>query len=211
MEFKYDALGRKVSREQSYYDVNLPGKGKGPEHALENGNGEKNGLKKKFGEALYTETTQYMYDGMNVFKEYGENGQPLAQYYMGNDQVIARKMFGYHGRKQEGYEGNIRTRGGLLYYHQDAQGNIMDVSDRIGEQITKYRYDAFGNLFTHMAAPYNAVGFTGKSYDAKASLIDFSARWYSPNEGRFITEDTFGGWSDIPASLNGYSYAHNNP
>ncbi|MBM6619036.1 RHS repeat-associated core domain-containing protein, partial [Bacillus suaedaesalsae] len=42
-------------------------------------------------------------------------------------------------------------------------------------------------------------------------MIDFSARWYSPNEGRFITEDTFGGWSDTPASLNGYSYAHNNP
>jgi RHS repeat-associated protein len=148
---------------------------------------------------------------MNVFKEYGENGQALAQYYMGSHQVIARKMFGYHGRKEDGYEGNIRTRGGILNYHEDGLGNIMDVTDRIGEPIMKYRYDAFGNLFTQMAAPYNSVGFTGKSYDAKASLIDFSARWYSPNEGRFITEDTFGGWGDIPASLNRYSYAHNNP
>ena len=99
---------------------------------------------------------------MNVFKEYGENGQPLAQYYMGSNQVIARKMFGYHGRKQEGYEGNLRTRGGLLYYHEDGSGNIMDVTDRIGEQIMKYRYDAFGNLFTQMAAPHNTIGFFWK-------------------------------------------------
>ena len=38
---------------------------------------------------------------------------------------------------------------------------------------------------------------------------DYSARWYSPNYGRFITEDTFFGW--IALSLNKYSYVHNNP
>jgi RHS repeat-associated protein len=130
---------------------------------------------------------------------------------MSSNQVMARKMLGYHGRKQEGYEGNLRTRGGLLNYHEDGSGNIMDVTDRIGEPIMKYRYDAFGNLFTHMAAPHNTIGFSGKSYDAKASLVDFSARWYSPNEGRFITEDTFPGWKDNPVSLNRYSYVHNNP
>jgi hypothetical protein len=27
--------------------------------------------------------------------------------------------------------------------------------------------------------PHNTIGFSGKSYDAKASLIDFSARWYA--------------------------------
>ncbi|PLR83878.1 RHS repeat domain-containing protein [Bacillus sp. V33-4] len=104
-----------------------------------------------------------------------------------------------------------RTRGGLLYYHEDAIGNILDVTDRRGEKRASYSYDAFGNLFSHMAAPYNAVGFTGKSYDAKAGMIDFGSRWYSPNEGRFTTMDTFAGWTNLPASLNRFSYAHNNP
>lgn len=130
---------------------------------------------------------------------------------MGNGQVIARNMFGFHGRKEQGYEGNIRTRGGLMYYHEDALGNVMDVTDRVGEEVMKYRYDAFGNLFTQMAAPYNASGYTGKSYDAKASLMDYSARWYSPYYGRFTTMDTFKGWMDNPLSLNRYSYVHNNP
>jgi RHS repeat-associated protein len=209
VEFSYDALRRKVMRTQSYFDRELLGKGN--EHALENGKGNKNGLKKKLGEATYTEHTNYLYDGMSVFKEYGENGQPLAQFYMGPDQVIAKKMFGYHGRKQEGYEGNVRTRGGLMYYQTDALGNVIDITDRIGERVMSYRYDAFGNLFTQMAAPYNSNGFTGKTYDAKAGLMDFGARWYSPNTGRFTSADTFSGWSNQPLSLNRYSYAYNNP
>jgi YD repeat-containing protein len=100
--------------------------------------------------ATVVEVTQYLYDGMNVFKEYGEKGEPLAQYYMGNGQVIASQMFGLHGRKEQGYEGNIQTRGGLMYYHHDALGSVMDITDRIGDQVMKYRYDAFGNLFTQM-------------------------------------------------------------
>ncbi|WP_339061229.1 RHS repeat-associated core domain-containing protein [Tepidibacillus marianensis] len=74
-----------------------------------------------------------------------------------------------------------------------------------------YRYDAFGNLFNNMAAPYNATGYTGKTYDTKAGLMDYNARWYSPPNGRFISEDTFTGWKCQPQSLNRYSYAQNNP
>ncbi|MFX0559923.1 RHS repeat-associated core domain-containing protein [Tepidibacillus infernus] len=48
-------------------------------------------------------------------------------------------------------------------------------------------------------------------YNPKARLMDYSARWYSPNYGRFITEDTFFGWIDEPLSLNRYSYVMNNP
>ncbi|WP_405054416.1 RHS repeat-associated core domain-containing protein [Tepidibacillus marianensis] len=74
-----------------------------------------------------------------------------------------------------------------------------------------YRYDAFGNLFNNMAAPYNATGYTGKTYDAKAGLMDYGARWYSPSNGRFISEDTFTGWKCQPQSLNRYNYTQNNP
>ncbi|WP_449623211.1 hypothetical protein, partial [Robertmurraya sp. Marseille-Q9965] len=63
-----------------------------------------------------------------------------------------------------------------MYYQTDALGNVIDITDRIGEKVMSYRYDAFGNLFTQMAAPYNANGFTGKAYDAKAGLMDFGAR-----------------------------------
>jgi RHS repeat-associated protein len=146
-----------------------------------------------------------------VFKEYGSNGEPLAQYYTADGQTVARQMFGNHARKEDGYQGNIRTRGGLMYYQYDGLGNVMDVTDRLGSQVMGYRYDAFGNLFTQMAAPYNAVGYTGKTYDAKASLMDYSARWYSPSVGRFTTPDTYEGNLSVPGTLNRYAYVGNNP
>lgn len=218
VEYEYDAFRRKVSRTEVFYETlpdssqaANPGRGRGIDNALGHGQGEQKGLHKRFKEHTSEEETHYFYDGMNVLKEYGENGQPLAQYYMGGGEMLAREMFGFHGRKQAGYEGNIRTRGGLMYYHTDAVGNVMDVTDRIGEVVMKYRYDAFGNLFTNMAAPYNQVGYTGKAYDAKASLVDLSARWYSPAQGRFTTADPFRGWQDMPLSQNRYTYVHNNP
>ncbi|WP_339061227.1 peptidoglycan-binding protein [Tepidibacillus marianensis] len=211
VEYQYDALRRKVTRKEASYDVTKLKVNRGTINAIHRGNGNKNGLEKQLGEALFQEETHYLYDGTNVFKEYGEHNEPLAQYYMGAGQVLARKMFGFHHRKQESYEGNIRTRGGLMYYNDDALGNVMDITDHLGERVMSYRYDAFGNLFNNMAAPYNATGYTGKTYDAKAGLMDYGARWYSPSNGRFISEDTFTGYLGQTQSLNRYSYAQNNP
>ncbi|MFN7141472.1 MAG: RHS repeat-associated core domain-containing protein [Limisphaerales bacterium] len=55
------------------------------------------------------------------------------------------------------------------------------------------------------------MGLTGKSYDIKASLMDYSARWYSPVNGRFTTQDTWLGVPFTPQTLNRYAYALNNP
>ncbi|MCY9697918.1 RHS repeat-associated core domain-containing protein, partial [Paenibacillus alginolyticus] len=48
-------------------------------------------------------------------------------------------------------------------------------------------------------------------YDSKASLMDYSARWYSPKVGRFTTEDTYAGVAYVPQTLNRYAYTLNNP
>ncbi|MCX7570971.1 polymorphic toxin-type HINT domain-containing protein [Tumebacillus sp. DT12] len=120
-------------------------------------------------------------------------------------------MFGFHGRKDQGYLGNLRDRGHQLFYHYDAMGNVNDLTDHLGSEVLKYRYDAFGGVFTQLWTPYNNVGLTGKSYDIKASLMDYSARWYSPAEARFTTKDTWAGLQDLPQTLNRYAYALNNP
>jgi hypothetical protein len=105
VEYQYDAFRRKAARTQTYYDMDKVGKGigvgegkgrgqsqgrgnsdKGIQNALNRGNGEKKGL---IDQLLSTETTQYFYDGMNVFKEYGENAQPLAQYYYADGTVYS--------------------------------------------------------------------------------------------------------------------------
>ncbi|MCX7572398.1 polymorphic toxin-type HINT domain-containing protein, partial [Tumebacillus sp. DT12] len=161
---------------------------------------------------LKKEQTRYLYDGATLLNEYTGAGDPLAQYYMGaDDQIVSRKMFGFHGRKDQGYLGNLRDRGHQLFYHYDAMGNVNDLTDHLGSDVLKYRYDAFGGVFTQLWTPYNNVGLTGKSYDIKASLMDYSARWYSPAEAHFTTKDTWAGLQDLPQTLNRYAYALNNP
>jgi RHS repeat-associated protein len=184
--YLYDGFGRKVSREEDYWHP------EDKEHRLR------------------TETTGYLYDGVNVMKEYTGEGSPLAEYYQGNGQTIARNMFGYHGRKDEGRDGNLRTRGGLLNYHYDALGNITNLTDRVGEEIARYRFDAFGGMFAGPLAPYSFQGITGKEYDPKSGLVNFGARWYDPTVVRFTQADTFKGFAFNPTTQHPYAFVGNN-
>ncbi|GIO01661.1 hypothetical protein J5TS2_23290 [Brevibacillus halotolerans] len=47
-------------------------------------------------------------------------------------------------------------------------------------------------------------------YDEESGLIYLRARYYDPNDGRFITEDTYKGQVENPLSLNLYTYVSNN-
>ncbi len=204
VRYGYDALGRKATREEKYWRLQGPRSAQGWLHGQ--GHAKRDNL---YREA--TESTQYIYDGLNVLKEYTGHGAPLGEYRLAEGRVLARKMFGYKGRRDQDREGTLHTRGGQLYYTHDAIGNVTALVDHLGEELVKYRYDVFGGLFTGISAPYNTLGLTSKSYDPKAGLIDFSARWYDPVPGRFTTTDPWRGLLDMPQTLNRYAYALNNP
>ena len=197
--------------------------GKGVLNAAENGNGLKKGLyKNKLSgedglippEDLDIEKTTFQYQGLSniLNKEYGENGQPYAEYYIGpNNQVVARNMTGLHGLVTPGHEPDLRTTGGLMYYHYDGLNTVSELTDRHGDLIEQYRYDGFGNIMAGITAPFNSFTFTGQMYDDKSSLINMNARWYDPNAGRFMTEDTYRGDLVNPLSQHQYAYVMNNP
>ena len=98
-----------------------------------------------------------------------------------------------------------------MYYQYDALGNVTDLTDRLGENVVKYRWDAFGGMFAGVLAPYSRMGITGKEYDPKTGQVFFGSRWYNPMVGQFIMPDTFMGQLNRPQSLNAYAYAWNNP
>lgn len=107
--YAYDGLGRRVRREESDW---------------QNANQQK------------TEITHFLYDGFEVLMEYagtpGEGLAPLAESYRAGGQLLAGKLFGFHGRKAQGHEDFLRTRGGLLYCHLDALGTVQALTDRAG-------------------------------------------------------------------------------
>jgi YD repeat-containing protein len=85
-------------------------------------------------------------------------------------------MFGIHGLVSPGQESSLKTTGGLMYYQYDGLFTVSELTDRNGDLIERYRYDAFGRILTRTTAPYNAVGYTGQHYDPTSGLIDMKAR-----------------------------------
>ncbi len=237
--YGYDAFGRKVTRMASFWTLPDQKARRGPsEQGLENGRGHEqgnhNGLVNGNGHQglppglakprLEIETTNYLWDGLQVLAEYAGEGAPLAEYYAvgggsfiggsspdgSASRILARKMFGLHGRKEPGAP-DLRTHGGLLYYTYDGLGNVAALTDRLGETVSRYRYDAFGGLLTSATAPYNLYGPFGKEFDPTAGLVYFGARWYDPAVGRFTTLDPVQGSIADPITRNRYLLAKANP
>jgi len=80
-----------------------------------------------------------------------------------------------------------------------------------GEVLLEYDYDAFGNLWDTSGSGYNPMQFTGEYSDESTGLLYLRARYYDPNIGRFITQDSYTGTLTNPLSQNLYIYCGNNP
>ncbi|PKR76630.1 hypothetical protein CEY16_12445, partial [Halalkalibacillus sediminis] len=98
-----------------------------------------------------------------------------------------------------------------MYYHYDGMSSVSELTDRHGDIIERYRYDAFGGLMTGITAPYNTNSYTGHQYDQDTGLVDMQARVYDAKIGRFLQEDTYSGTLDNPLSQNRYAYVMNDP
>jgi RHS repeat-associated protein len=57
----------------------------------------------------------------------------------------------------------------------------------------------------------NEVCYTGGIYDQSTGLYYLNARYYDPEDGRFLTEDTYHGENDKPDTQYLYVYCANNP
>ncbi|MFC3341605.1 polymorphic toxin-type HINT domain-containing protein [Paenibacillus abyssi] len=111
-------------------------------------------------------------------------------------------------------DGQPRTQ----WYLQDALGSAIGMLDKRGRVTARAHYDEFGVMLgTHTfdsddrQGPGSLFGYTGLGYDYTSGLNYARARYYQPELGRFISEDTYKGELNNPLTLNLYTYVHNNP
>jgi RHS repeat-associated protein len=77
--------------------------------------------------------------------------------------------------------------------------------------LESYAYDEFGCDTLGNQGQLQPFGYTGYQYDTIAQTYFAQAREYVPGVGRFAATDTFKGSTDLPTSLNEYSYCFANP
>lgn len=137
-------------------------------------------------------STNFVYDGQDVLKDLNSDGSTID--YL-NGLGIDNKLRLTDSRL-------IAT--GPLYFLQDHLGSTTALTNSLGVSVTQVSYDAFGNSSGNSFTRYD---YTGRERDADTGLLDYRARWYDPQAGRFISEDPMG----IAAGLNEYTYVENQP
>lgn len=134
----------------------------------------------------------YLYDGTAVIEERNAGGL-LAHYR-------------YAGKLYSLFDGTSSQ-----YYHQDALGSTVDLTDDAGTTKASYFLNPWGMIVDSIGQSVNRRVFTGKEIDQNTGLIYFGARYYDPDTARFTTPDTYLGEQATPPSLHRYLYAYSNP
>ena len=95
---------------------------------------------------------------------------------------------------------------GNEFYHTDALGSVLALTDQTGAVQTTYRYDPFGNT-TVTGTSTNPFQYAGRENDG-TGMYYYRARYYSPKMQRFLGEDPIG---FAGGDENLYAYVWNNP
>ena len=92
------------------------------------------------------------------------------------------------------------------------QGSTTSILDEDGAGELSYEYDDFGETEVNGNSVFrNENCYTGGIYDETTGLYYLNARYYDPENGRFLTEDTYRGELNEPDTLHLYAYCKNNP
>ncbi|MGE0454257.1 MAG: RHS repeat domain-containing protein [Vicinamibacteria bacterium] len=140
---------------------------------------------------------QYVYDDTSLYLEYDDASASVAKYDYGSDRLISLT------RRDEPRR----------YFHLDGLRSVTNLTSDDGSTAASYHLDAWGNYRfpTELTASRNRFGFTGYQLDSETGLYNAKARYFDPQLGRFLTQDSYLGEIDNPPSLQRYFYGYANP
>lgn len=146
-------------------------------------------------------TTNYYYQGdMALYTTDGTGNKNGFNVYGLEENVIAS------GR----YTGSCA--GQYLTYNKDLRGSVTSLLKADGSCALAYQYTDFGETTQRGDADIeNEICYTGGIYDDSTGLYYLNARYYAPQDGRFLSQDTYRGEAGEYATWNLYAYCANNP
>ncbi|MCJ7622398.1 MAG: RHS repeat-associated core domain-containing protein, partial [Anaerolineaceae bacterium] len=160
-------------------------------------------------------TASYTYngDGVRVGRTLNGGSTAYLQDLAGGMPVVLRETTGgsstdyvYGADLLESIAAGLPT-----FYHSDGLGSTRLLTDGGGTLTDRNVYDAFGAERSHSGSSRQPFTYAGEQADPEAGLIFLRARYYDPATGRFISRDSFPGFSMNPITLNHYIYASDNP
>lgn len=140
--------------------------------------------------------TKYIHDRSGLLYSADENGDNQT-FYLSNE---------------SGNKIAMSHQGKMYFYTQDIRFSTMSLLDEDMQLASLYDYDIFGETtVVKDAKNANEICYTGSVWDAATGLYYLSSRYMDPENGRFLSQDTYRGEADDTGSWNFYGYCEGNP
>jgi RHS repeat-associated protein len=138
-------------------------------------------------------TTGYVWDGDDLAVELDGAGALVRaySYYPGVDQP--------HSVTQQG--------GAVFRYAPELPGHVAGLVGAGNTVTNTYTHTPFGEPLTTNEQVPQPLRYMAREYDAETGLYYVRARYYDPQQGRFVSEDPIG----LAGGINPYAYVENDP
>ena len=148
-----------------------------------------------------SDTTEYFYDGTAVLYTKDKNDAVSSFNLIGAEDNILSTARPGEGDAVEFYT-----------YTKDLRESTINVVGKDGISQKTYSYADYGETTEQGENDfYNEICYGGGVYDKTTGLYYLNARYYSPENGSFLTQDTYRGSRSKTETLNLYGYCAGNP
>lgn len=172
-----------------------------------------------------------LYDAEGRISTTSGSGTSASYWYDGEGHRVKQTvdgvttLFAYDGLGRLAVEDGVpATPSGISYVTTDLLGSVRLVTNASGQVVSRHDYSPFGGELTNAARTslgisYGAVDssklrFTSQQHDGATGLDYFGARYFSSQQGRFMSPDPVQAWRRNvakPQRWNLYAYVSNNP
>ncbi|MCR5736316.1 MAG: hypothetical protein K6G64_01540 [Eubacterium sp.] len=151
------------------------------------------------GPIQYTQENTYNYDGKRISRT--ENGQTTFFYYQNGvllyttDENGNKKCQNIIGPK-DNIIATIHYDNGqhAFFYNKDIEISVTNIVNEDGNGVVSYQHDDYGTTAKYGDADfYNEICYTSGIYDELTGLYYLNARYYSPEDQRFMSQDSYRG------------------
>jgi|GEM_PF-4804748 len=145
--------------------------------------------------------------------QYDPAGNPVLDEYLNSRSDVYRL---YGPGVDEPLGEYFRGYGRATYLLHDALGSVTAITNKEGTVETRQTYRAFGQMTRTgpgqdvTGHPPSRLAFTSRE-NSVLGLMQYRSRYYSPDTGRFLQNDSYRGSDLTPPSLHRYTYVFNNP